>query len=85
MKLKLGLAALAWTLLVLAMLLTGCAHTSPPSKPVPPPAIPPLPAEAKQASWPTFSRNVQALFQRWQDSLTTPSSEDKPAKLHMDL
>jgi len=52
MRLKIALAVLGWTLLLLLALLTGCAHDSPRPKPVDAPAIPPLPVAARQPPTP---------------------------------
>ena len=68
------LLRLALTLTLLALLLAGCAHESPLSKPVPAPAIPPLPAQARQTDLPTFSRNAQIDMQAWLLPPTAPSS-----------
>lgn len=68
-------------LMLLLALLAGCAHnSSAPCPPAPQPAVPPLPAQAKQQSWPTFSASVAKLFEEWQRKLTTPSTEGEPAK-----
>lgn len=74
MRLKLALGVLGWTLLLLAWLLTGCAHTSPASPPVPPPALPALPTEARQISSPIYSVGAQSDISMWLESLTRPSS-----------
>ena len=71
---------LALTLPLLALLLGGCASSSPLSKPVPPPPIPPLQAQAKQQDLPTFSLNAQTDIEAWLKSLTDQSSPASPAK-----
>ncbi len=70
---RLNPAALAPMLLALVLLLTGCAHTPPSSQPVPPPAIPPLPATARQTDSPGFSAKASSDIERWQQLLTAPS------------
>lgn len=69
----------ALTLLLLPMLCAACGHNSPRSEPVPGPAIPPLPAQARQTDSPTFSINAQRDIRRWQQLLTEPSSPARPA------
>lgn len=81
MKLKLAAAALLWTLLGLAMLLTACVHNSPASPPVQPPAIPPLPAPARQVLSPSHSASASADTLTWQQLLTTPSTAAAPASV----
>lgn len=65
--------------LLLLSLLTGCAHDSPLSRPTPPPAIPPLPAQAKQTDSPTFSERARIDIETWLQRLTEPSSPALPA------
>ena len=65
--------------LLLLSLLTGCAHDSPLSRPTPPPAIPPLPAQARQVDLPTFSERAQTNIEAWRQRLTEPSSLALPA------
>lgn len=78
--------ALALTLLVQLMLATGCASVSPPSQPVvvPPPAIPPLPAQARQPEPPPIcstgcSSGLTTLRTQLLDMLTPLGSLDSPA------
>lgn len=79
LKAKIALAALVWTPLVLALLLSGCAASLPAAPPTPGPLIPPLPMEAKQTSLPTYSANAESDISRWLQSLTRPSSPASPA------
>jgi hypothetical protein len=71
-------------LLLLPMLLTGCA--SPPTSPqiVAPPLIPPLPQEARQPPAPSCSPSCSGALRRelqsWLDLLTPPVSLGRPAK-----
>lgn len=71
----------ALLLALLLALLSGCAKDS--SLYVPPahqPAIPPLPAQARQVDSPTWSASAQTDIERWLQSLTEPSSPAEPAK-----
>lgn len=70
---------LAPMLLLLTLLCAGCAHDSPLSRPAPGPAIPPLPAQARQVDSPTFSASAQRDIQQWQQQLTEPSSPARRA------
>lgn len=74
------LQGLSPRLLVLLVLLTGCAHNSPLSKPPPQPAIPPLPAQARQTDSPTYSANALNDIEQWQLRLIEPSLPVMPAK-----
>jgi len=74
------LQGLSPRLLVLLVLLTGCAHNSPLSKPPPQPAIPPLPAQARQVDSPTFLRSAWTDIEQWQLLLIEPLLQDAPAK-----
>ena len=70
----------ALPLLPLLVLLTSCATDS--TLYVPPahqPAIPPLPAQARQTASPQHSANAQTDIEQWLQSLTQPSSPDTPA------
>lgn len=72
------------TLMLLALLSSGCGHGSPLSKPVPGPQIPPLPVAARQPAMPptclpTCSANASAEFDRWLSTPTPPASPVKPA------
>ena len=78
-RVKIALAALGWTLLALALLLSGCATSLPAAPPTPSPLIPPLPAQAMQTSLPTYSATAQSDIAKWLQSLTTPSSQASPA------
>lgn len=72
---------LALMLALLVLLLEGCATDS--TLFVPPahqPAIPPLPAQARQTDSPTFSANAQTDIEQWLQALTTQSSPAAPAK-----
>lgn len=63
------------------VLLSGCASDS--TLYVPPahqPAIPPLPAQARQIDSPKFSASAQADIETWLQRLTEPSSPEEPAK-----
>lgn len=55
-----------------AWLLSGCASGSPLSLPVPPPAVPPLPAQARQDGSPTHSARAQTDIEQWLQMLTEP-------------
>ena len=73
-------------LLLLALLLTGCAASSPPSPPpaVKPPAIPPLPLQARQPATPseclpTCLSGVIAARESWLRMLTPPDPPASPA------
>lgn len=66
--------------MLLLVLLSGCAASSPPSRPVPPPQIPPLPAQARQQDWPMRSQAAQADMEQWRRLLTQPSSPGEPAR-----
>lgn len=74
-----GLRPWHLTLIALALLLTGCGHSSPLSKPTQGPAIPPLPTEARQTESPTFSRSASSDIEAWLQALTEPSQPGKPA------
>lgn len=79
LNVKLPLPVLLLALPVL--LLNGCASDL--SLSVPPahqPLIPPLPQQARQTELPDFSQRAQTDIQAWLESLTDPSSPDKPAK-----
>lgn len=69
-------------LALLVLLLSGCASVSQPSCVTP--AIPPLPAQARQNPaplWcsPTCSRGLITERENWLKRLTPPASQDKPA------
>lgn len=66
--------------MLLLLLLSGCAASSPPSRPVPPPQIPPLPAQARQQDWPTHSQAARAHMEQWLQLLTDQSSPGAPAR-----
>ena len=66
--------------LLLPALLSACASGSPLSKPTPQPAIPPLPAQARQTDSPIFSANALNDIEQWQLRLIEPSLQDTPAK-----
>lgn len=75
--------ALRPTRLLPLMLLIGCAHDS--TLYVPPdhqPAIPPLPAQARQVDSPKFSASAQKSIEKWLQLLTEPSSPVEPVKPH---
>lgn len=57
-------------LLLPLLLLTACATQPEPPLIVAPPAIPPLPAEARQTASPTFSQRWAEKVQEWQKRLT---------------
>lgn len=66
---------------LLLVLLSACASDS--TLYVPPahqPAIPLLPAQARQIDSPKFSANAQIDIERWLRRLTEPSSQVEPAK-----
>lgn len=75
----------ALMLLLPTLLLMGCAHESPNlSQPPEHPAIPPLPAQARQPAipsmcLPTCSRALTAERETWQHMLTLPASPEQPA------
>lgn len=73
-------------LLVLPMLLSACASSSPPLPPVvvPPAEIPPLPAQARQPTipsdcLPTCSAKLMIDFNTWRNTLTGPETQGSPA------
>ena len=68
-------------LLLPLLLLTGCATVREPLPPVVVqcPAIPELPASARQANLPTLSADWQALVESLLPEGTAPSSPAKPA------
>ncbi len=84
-----GKHALTWpalTLTALALLLTACAASYPPSSPpsVAPPAVPSLPPQALQPNPPSIcsqgcSVGVEKLLSSWRDSLTQPMRPGSPA------
>lgn len=68
----------------LALLLTACAATLPPSRQAPPPAIPPLPANARQpmpppVCSPTCSDGLRIELSSWQALPTPPAPPARPA------
>lgn len=65
---------------LLPVLLSACASGSPLSKPTPGPAIPPLPAQARQTDSPTYSANALNDIEQWQLLLIEPLLQDAPAK-----
>ena len=72
------------TLLLLPLLLTGCASVSQPSPPVRPALIPPLPAEARQPvpppiCSPTCSAGLTTLRDKLLHLLTPPTAPAQPA------
>ncbi len=86
MKPKPTVIARALTLLALPMLVSACAGVSQPSPPVvvPPPAIPPLPAAARQPTpppicSPTCSAGLTKLRKELLDMLTKHTSPAEPA------
>lgn len=66
--------------MLLLVLLSGCASSSAPSRPVPPAQIPLLPVQARQQAWPTHSQAAQADMEQWLRLLTQPSSPGEPAR-----
>ena len=58
--------------LLLLLLLSGCASGSTLCTPVPPPAVPPLPAQARQDGSPTHSASAQTAIEQWLRLLTAP-------------
>lgn len=71
----------ALRLALLTLLLHGCASDStlyaPPNHA---PAIPPLPAQARQTDSPTYSASAQTDIEKWLQRLTEPSSPATPVK-----
>ena len=63
----------------LLLLLTACATPPAPPLIVPAPAIPPLPAAARQTASPTYSQQWSALVEQWRQTLTPPLSPARPA------
>lgn len=65
-------------LLTLSLLLTACASSSPVYLAAKPPAVPPLPASARQPTmplgWSSFSADARDDLQMWRLSLTPPAS-----------
>lgn len=57
-------------LLLPLLLLVACSTPPAPPLIVQPPAIQPLPAEARQTASPTFSRTWSALVEAWRQKLT---------------
>lgn len=81
-KLNLRTVMLLALLLWLVFSLIGCAQ--PPTRPVKPPAIPDLPAEALQPpppTWcqPTCSAGLTRYYESWLLRMTKPASPVKPA------
>lgn len=77
---------LALTLLVLLAPLTACApqQLQPQPAVIAPPAVPPLPMQARQPpapAWcsPTCSAALQIELQSWQRSLTSAAPPERPA------
>lgn len=70
---------LAAMLLLLLVLLTGCATQPAPPLVVAPPEIPPLPAAARQIGSPTYSLRWSKKVETWRLHLTPPSSPATPA------
>jgi len=69
-----------------ALLLAGCAATSPTTSPptVPPPRLAPLPDSARQTPQPSIcspscSAALTSERERWRALLTTPATEAAPA------
>lgn len=78
---KLKPPKLALLPMLLLPVLTGCASDS--TLYVPPnhaPAIPPLPAQARQTDSPTFSASAQTDIEKWLLRLIEPSLPAEPAK-----
>lgn len=78
---KLKPPKLALLPMLLLPVLTGCASDS--TLYVPPnhaPAIPPLPAQARQTDSPTQSANALTDIERWLQLLTDLSSPAEPAR-----
>jgi hypothetical protein len=69
----------ALTPMLLLALLAGCGSVSPPSRPTPGPAIPPLPAQARQTDSATHSQRAQVDIETWLQPQTAPSSPARPA------
>lgn len=78
---------LVLTLLVLTLWLAACSTVSPPLSPlpVPPPAIPPLPAQARQPATPSIcspscSAGLMKLRESWLNLGMPPPQQDTPVK-----
>ena len=69
----------ALMLLPLLMLLAACGSASLPSRPVPQPSIPPLPAQARQTDSPEHSRRAVSDIETWLQPQTAPSTPGTPA------
>lgn len=77
-------------LLLPALLLTGCAAQPPPTRQVQPPAVPPLPAIARQPKpspvcLPSCSEGLRIELQSWPIWQTEPKAPVAPAKPRMTL
>lgn len=76
-------------LMLLVLLLSGCASDSVNLlRPVTPPTIPPLPAQAKQPAipsmcLPTCSAALTKERESWLNTLTPPASPGRPANAPM--
>ena len=71
--------ALALMPTLLLVLLAGCGSASLPSRPVPGPAIPPLPAQAQQTDSAQHSQRAQTDIETWLQPQTAPSPPGTPA------
>lgn len=79
MLLTLPRLARVLTLPLLPMLLAACGSASPLFKPTPAPAIPPLPAQARQTDSATHSQRAQTSIEAWLQPQTAPLQPGSPA------
>ena len=75
-KLKLGLAACAWMLMGLVLLLTGCAW--PPPKPCEQPPLPTQPALSEPIPSESYSSQWKKLAEEWRKKLGFTHQTLKP-------
>ena len=75
-NLKLGLAAFAWTLMLLALLLTGCGHQ--PTLPCETQPSPKMPALSEPLPSVSYSISVGERIKNWGLSLTGTPQTSKP-------
>lgn len=79
MLLTLPHLARALMLMLPLALLAACGSASPLFRPTPAPAIPPLPAQARQPDSATHSQRAQTSIEAWLQPQTTPLPPGSPA------